>query len=382
MSEQCLDGVLRGRLEAQRRVGLERHLEVADGPGPWVHIDGRRLLSFCSNDYLGLANEEAARFVSLEGLVAGSGASRLVSGNHAAHEALERRLAEYVGREACLLFSSGYAANVGIVGALVGKGDVVFSDALNHASLIDGTRLSGAAKRIFPHRDVDGLRKLLEQRGEFDNALLLTDAVFSMDGSAAPLREYADLAEEFGLWWMVDEAHSVGLYGEHGRGLCHREGVTPDVLLGTFGKSFGSAGAFAAGSASLRQWLIQRARSFVFSTGASPVQVALLDGLLDAVIAGDELRERTLRHAETLRAGLRAQGWDVRGEASPIVPVVIGAAEQALRLSMALRERGFLAKAIRPPTVPKGTSRIRLVTTAGHRNEDVAALIAAFGELR
>jgi len=372
----ALDQELEASLQALEDKNLRRNLLSLAGATTVVHLDGRELVSFSSNDYLGLASSTHALHAP-----SGAGASRLVTGNLRAHEELEADLAAFVGRDAALLFSSGYAANVGTVAALVGAEDVVFSDSLNHASLIDGIRLSRARKHVFRHDDVDHLRSLLvRHRRAGRRALLVVESVYSMDGGRAPLGSYADLAREHDAVFMVDEAHSLGVLGPHGRGAAFD--LEPDVLVGTLGKAFGAAGAFVAGSHVLREWLVHRARSFVFSTAVAPPMLETIGRCLRHVREADDLRARVLDNAQLLRSKLVSLGLEVLGDRTPIVPVVLGAASTALSVEHQLFERGFLARAIRPPTVPDDTSRIRLVTTAAHRAEQIDALADAFGELR
>lgn len=359
------------------RLGLKRELLVLEGPGPIQTINGRTLVSFASNDYLGLGAEPLEVVAPVGAL-----ASRLVVGNLAVHEELERALAGFVGADAALLFTSGFAANVGIIPALVGPKDIIFSDQLNHASLIDGARLSGAKVVVFPHNDVKALGAAMEEeRAGSRRALIISEAVFSMDGDIADVVALSDLSEAYDAWLYIDEAHSLGLLGEGGAGLCAEKGVVPDILLGTLGKSFATQGAFAAGSGALREWLIHRARSFVFSTGLSPyVSRATLERLAQIQENGPG-RERALSLANHLRTSLRAMGLDVRGDGAAISSVVIGEAAAASKTAALLLNAGYLARAIRPPTVPVGTSRIRIVTTAAHSHTQVTGLINALREI-
>ena len=372
-----LEETLGAELEALTRLGLRRELLTLPSPGLIQELNGRPVVSFASNDYLGLGSEPLNIHAP-----AGALASRLVVGNLSVHEELEAALARYVGADAALLFTSGFAANVGIIPALVGAGDIVFSDRLNHASLIDGARLSGAKVVVFPHNDLGALGAALRtQRRGYKRALVLSEAVFSMDGDLADVVGLSQLCQTYDAWLYVDEAHSLGLLGKGGAGLCVARGVVPEVLLGTLGKSFATQGAFAAGSATLREWLIHRAGSFVFSTGLSPyVSRATLERLKQ-LEADDAGREQALGLADTLRSGLRRLGLDVRGEGAAISSVIIGDATEALRASDLLLEAGYLARAIRPPTVPEGTSRIRIVTSAAHTSDQVNGLVKALGEI-
>jgi 8-amino-7-oxononanoate synthase len=352
---------------------LRRTLEPLESPvGARVRIEGRELLNFSSNDYLGLANDRDVVEAGREALTRhglGAGASRLVVGDTSAHQSLERALAKFEGTEAAVLFNSGYAANVGALAALFGPGDVLFSDALNHASLIDGCRLSRAQVVVYPHRDVEALEALVRAHPGRRRAVV-TDTIFSMDGDRAPVRAIEALCRVHGLALFVDEAHGTGVLGEHGRGLCELEGVTPDVHVGTLSKAIGCFGAYVAGSAALREVLINRARSLVFST-ALPAAVCAA-----AEVAVGKLQAPELRGRLALRRAQLAQGLSLRDD-SAVFSVVLGDPARALGMSARLRERGLLVKAIRPPTVPEGTSRLRIAVCAAHEESDVALLVSA-----
>jgi 8-amino-7-oxononanoate synthase len=367
------------------RDGLLRRPSVLDGRDrARGTIRDRPVVTFCSNDYLGLAGdprltEAAAAAARAHGV--GAGASRLVSGTHPTHLDAERALADWVDRPAALLFSSGYAANVGALSTLLGRGDVAFSDALNHASLIDGLRLSRADVHVYPHAVVDPLAHLLrEYRPRARRAWIVTDAVFSMDGDLAPLAALRALANAHDVGFYVDEAHALGVLGD-GRGACQHLGVVPDALVGTLGKSTGAAGAFVAGTHALRTLLENRARSYVFSTGVPPMIAATLCTAVRLARDASEARARLRRHGQRIRAALRAQGWTVPEGETPIIPVVLGSAARTMAASASLLRRGYFVGGIRPPTVPPGTSRLRVVPTAAHTDADVDGLIQAFGEL-
>ena len=382
-----IDDELRRLAEA----GLERRLvAVTTRQGRTVEVAGRTLLSFCSNDYLGLAGDPRlakAAAEALERYGLGSAASRLVSGNMTLHETLEARLAEFKGTEAAILFCTGYAANLGTIPALVGRGDLVVSDRLNHASIIDGCRLSGATLRVYAHCEVEGLERILKRGSRFRRRLVVTDTVFSMDGDVAPLAEIVEVAARHDAMVMVDEAHATGVLGETGRGAAEALGVSDriDIQMGTLSKGLGALGGYVAGSARLIEFLRQRARSFIYST-APPVAVcAAVLAALDVVEADPGRRRRCLdlaRHLRNLlsesRPGLLAP---VGGPLTPIIPVVVGDPQRACRIAEALFERGFLVRAIRPPTVPAGTSRLRISVTAAHTREDVQALAGALDEV-
>lgn len=359
-------------LAALERESLRRKLEPLESAvGARVQINGRELLNFSSNDYLGLAAHPAliaAAHTALDAHGVGSGASRLVVGDTTAHQSLERALASFEGTEAALLFNSGYAANVGALTSLFGVGDVLFSDALNHASLIDGCRLSRARVVVYPHGDVEALEALLRENPGRRRAVV-TDAVFSMDGDRAPLKALRELSTRHGAALIVDEAHATGVLGANGRGLCELEGVTPDVHVGTLSKALGSFGGFVCGSVALRELLLNRARTLIFSTALPAAVCAAAERALELVREGSARRK-----LDALREQLGAKS-------SAILPVMLGSAENALKVSAQLREAGILVKAIRPPTVAEGTSRLRIAVTAAHTHEDVAQLMRAIGPL-
>jgi 8-amino-7-oxononanoate synthase len=301
----------------------------------------------------------------------------------AAHRALEHELALFSGQAGALLFSTGYAANVGTIPALVGPGDIVFSDALNHASLIDGARLSRARIVIYRHADPDDLAdKLARQRGEGRVALIVSESLFSMDGDRAPLAALGALAQRHDAGLMIDEAHALGALGPEGRGLLALAGVRPDVTIGTLGKAFGGQGAFAAGSQPVVDLLRNRARSFVFSTAPAPALAAAALAALPLVRAADALRARLSDHARTLRKGLSELGYQVLPGDSAIIPVLVGGCEPTMALSQRLLERGVFVHGIRPPTVPQGAARLRVVPSAAHTEQDLAEALAAFAEAR
>ncbi|HEX3865924.1 MAG TPA: 8-amino-7-oxononanoate synthase, partial [Gemmatimonadaceae bacterium] len=336
---------------------------------------------FSSNDYLGLASDPrlaAAAANALREHGTGATASRLIAGNNAEHEALEADVARFFHAERALTFSSGYLANVGIIPALVGRGDAIFSDALNHASLIDGCRLSRADVHVYQHADVGALASLLaEHRSAARRALIVTDGLFSMDGDLAPLAGISDLARRFDAWTYVDDAHAVGVLGNGGRGTATFAGLSDevDVVVGTLGKAFGAAGAFVYGSDELIQYLLNKARSFVFSTAMLPAQAAAARKGLR--IAGDEhgRRDRVAQHARLMRKSFAGCGIETLGEdTSPVVPVLIGDVETTMRVGATLSALGYLVGAVRPPTVPAGTSRLRVTISAAHTAEQIVAL--------
>lgn len=356
-----------------------------------VHA-GRRLLSFCSNDYLGLANDPRVVAALREGAArmgAGSGASHLVCGHSSAHQALEEALAEWTGRERALLFSTGYMANLGVLSALAAREDHIHADRLDHASLLDGARLSGARLRRYPHADTETLERWLEETPPRGERFIVTDGVFSMDGDIAPLDRLAALAARHDAWLLVDDAHGLGVLGPDGLGSVGHFGLGSDevpVLIGTLGKAFGSFGAFVAGSEELIETLIQFARSYIYTTALPPaVAVATLEALR---IAREEpwRREHLAALVTRLRAGLARLGLPLAVAApaspvTPIVPLLTGSAERATALSDALLQRGMLVTAIRPPTVPAGTARLRITLSAAHEEQHVDRLLDAFADV-
>jgi glycine C-acetyltransferase len=365
--------------------GLRRRLRLIEGPqGPQVTLDGRPVLLLCSNNYLGLANHprlrEAAAAAALA-LGTSAGASRLISGTMSIHAELESRLAEFKGTEAVLLFGSGYLANTGTIAALAPRGEVVFSDELNHASIIDGCRLAGAGTFVYRHADTEHLEWGL-QRARGKAALIVTDGVFSMDGDVAPLVELATLARRHRCRLMVDEAHATGCLGPGGRGSVAAAGLTEevDVIVGTLGKALGGYGAYVCGSRELADFLVNSARPFIFSTAPPPPVVAAASAALEVLVEHPDRVERLRSNAAALRADLRAEGLEPIGSDTQIVPLIIGGADDAMAVCERLLEAGVFAQAIRPPTVPAGTCRLRLTAMATHRLDDLrraAQLIGA-----
>jgi len=316
-------------------------------------------LVLCSNDYLGYAAWPVA-----ETAPAGSGASRLISGDHPHHREAERALATWVEAEDALLFTSGYAANVGLLSSLASRGDLVISDTLNHASIIDGCRLSRADVEVVPHRDVEAVRRRLEG-SVHRRRWVVTESYFSMNGQSPDLRALRSVCDAHGAGLIVDEAHALGVFGPGGRGLCAEASVRPDVLVGTLGKAVGLQGAFVAGPAVLRRWLWNRARSFVFSTGPSPVLSATVPTRVATIVEDDGRRGRLLRASEALRVGLRERGAHIpEDNHGPVIPWILGGEADAVAMSRALLARGLFVQAIRPPTVPAGTARLRFTLNA------------------
>jgi 8-amino-7-oxononanoate synthase len=364
------------RLDDIRARGLYRRLRCVSGPqGPRVLLDGKPVLLLCSNNYLGLADHPRVREAAAEAAMrygAGSGASRLISGNMTIHRRLEEQLIDFKGAEACLLFGSGFLANAGVVSALAREGDVVFSDALNHASIIDGCRLSRAETFVYDHCDVDHLEWGLRQ-AEGRGSLIVTDGVFSMDGDVAPLREIVELAQRYDARVMVDEAHGVGCVGPGGRGLVAEHGLEDevDVIVGTLGKALGSYGAYVLCEASMAKYLINTARTLIFSTALPPPAVAAAMAALDLLREQPRRVEKLQRNSAVLRESLREAGLPVEPGETPIVPLIAGDADAAMAACERALERGVFAQAIRPPTVPAGTSRLRLAVMASHTKSEL-----------
>ncbi len=354
-------------------------------PGGRVRVGDRVLLNLSSNDYLGLSQDPrliaAARDAAARWGV-GAGASRLVVGHLALHEEVEDRLAAFKGTEAAVIFSTGYMANLGAISALVGSGDTVFCDRLNHASIYDGIKLSGANLARFPHRDLNRLEDLLQKAGS-GRRLVVTDSVFSVDGDVAPLQEIVDLKDRYGAWLMVDEAHATGVLGTHGAGLSAALGLTPrvEVHMGTFSKALGSLGGFVAGNRRLIEYLHNRARSFIYSTAMPPPVLGAIAAALDIVAGEPERRRYLLSEAESFRQTLSQAGFDTLGSETQIIPVLVGENARTLRVAARLRERGLMAVALRPPTVPPGRSRVRFSLSAAHSPEDLAAARTAILEV-
>ncbi len=364
--------------------GLTRRLvpHRVTAPGRLVQA-GQTLINFGSNDYLGLAADPrvvAAARGAAEAFGWGARASPLVTGWTEAHDELAEALARFERAEAVVLFPTGYAANLGTIAALVGKDDAIYSDRLNHACLIDGARLSRATVRIYPHSDAGELEAILTRdRGRFRRGLIVTDGVFGMDGDLAPLAVLADLADRFGLALLVDEAHGTGVFGPDGRGAGSECGVADrvHVRVGTLSKALGSVGGFVAGSRMLIDWLINHARPLIYSTATPAAAASAAREALGIAQAEPWRREKVRALGSRLRLDLTAAGYEVGPSMGPIVPVIVGEPDRALLLAQALRERGLLVPAIRPPTVPEGTARLRISLSAAHTEDDVAALIRA-----
>jgi 8-amino-7-oxononanoate synthase len=381
------------RMEELERLGLHRRLRMVSGPqGPRVLLDGRPVLLLCSNNYLGLADHPRVREAAADAAMrwgVGAGASRLVSGTMTIHRRLEERLAAWEGSEACLLFGSGYLANLGTIGALAGPGDTVFSDELNHASIVDGCRLSKAEVMVYRHLDTDHLAWSLRRHGsdgrnggDGRRRLIVTDSVFSMDGDVAPLVEIVELAKEWGARVMVDEAHATGALGPDGRGAVAEAGLEGevDVVVGTLGKALGSYGAYVCANEEMVHYLINTARSLIFSTAPGPPAVAGALAALELLQERPHRVQRLRSAARTLRGALAHEGFPVVEEEMQIVPLLVGDAAATMRLCEESLQRGVFAQAIRPPTVRAGTSRLRLAVMASHTAEELKMAARAIGE--
>ncbi|OHC41617.1 MAG: 8-amino-7-oxononanoate synthase [Pseudomonadales bacterium RIFCSPLOWO2_02_FULL_63_210] len=373
------------RLAERRAASLYRQRPLLDSPqGPLVKVDGRELLAFCSNDYLGLANHpqviEAWRAGALRWGV-GGGASHLVIGHSTPHHELEEALAEFTGRPRALLFSTGYMANLGAVTALLGQGDTVLEDRLNHASLLDAGLLSGARFSRYLHNDAASLANRLDKAG--GNTLVVTDGVFSMDGDLADLPALCAAAKAKGAWVMVDDAHGFGPLGATGGGIVEHFGLGADdvqVLVGTLGKAFGTAGAFVVGSEELIETLVQFARPYIYTTSQPPALACATLKSLELLRSEDWRRVHLNALIKRFREGARAIGLQLMDSATPIQPILIGDSARAMRLSQLLRERGLLVTAIRPPTVPVGSARLRVTLSAAHSSAQLELLLEALAE--
>jgi glycine C-acetyltransferase/8-amino-7-oxononanoate synthase len=372
------------RLDELKELGLYRRTRMISGPqGPRVVLDGKPVLLLCSNNYLGLADHPRVREAAADAAMrwgVGAGASRLVSGTMTVHRRLEEALADFKGTKTSLLFGSGYLANLGVIGALAGRGQVVFSDELNHASLIDGCRLSRAETFVYRHCDVEHLAWGLDQAAE-RGAVIATDSVFSMDGDIAPLEEIVELAQRHRVRVVVDDAHGTGCLGPGGRGAVAEAGLEDevDVVVGTLGKALGTYGAFAACSSEMAQLLVNTARPFIFSTAPPPPAVAGALAALELLVEQPRRVEKLQANADTMRDELAREGFEVAGSTTQIVPLIVGDAGLAMRICEQAIERGVFAQAIRPPTVPEGTSRLRLALMASHTKGELREAAQALG---
>ncbi|MGQ9512580.1 8-amino-7-oxononanoate synthase [Thermodesulfitimonas sp.] len=379
-----LQGFLHGTLEELELAGLKRQLTPLTPVGPVRALwEGREVVLFCSNNYLGLTHDPRVIARAQEALTkhgTGSGAARLVSGHIPLHQALEEALARFKGAARTLLFPTGYTANIAVLSALAGRHDVVFCDRLCHASLLDGVLLSGAKLVRFQHNDPVSLRRLLAVHPGRQR-FVVTEGVFSMDGDMAPLGELIALAEEFSLVLIVDDAHGTGTVGPGGKGALAAQGISPEkvILTGTLSKALGSLGGFVAGPAALIEYLINRARPFIFTTALPPASAAAALAAVEILEAEPELVGRLAENTRLMRQGLSALGIPVPGE-TPIIPLILGTPAKARRVQERLLARGYYVPAIRPPTVPPGTARLRITVSAAHTEEEITGFLAALQE--
>ncbi len=378
---------LQQEIDNLKSAGLYNHIRTLDSPmDAWVTIDGRRLLNFCANNYLGLANHpritQAARD-GIENYGVGPGAVRSIAGTTSLHVQLEQRLAEFKNAEACITFQSGFTANLATIPALVGPGDLIFSDELNHASIIDGCRLSRAEVVRYAHNDVADLRRVIAERTDYKRRLIITDGVFSMDGDIAPLDKIAEVAEEHGIMLMVDDAHGEGVLGRGGRGIVDHFGLhgRVDVEVGTLSKAFGVVGGLVAGKAIIIEWLRQRGRPFLFSSAMTAPDTAACIEAVAILGESTELIDRLWANAELFRKEMQAMGFNTGFSQTPIVPVMLGEASLAQQFSRRLFEEGVFAMAIGFPTVARGKARIRVMNSAAHNLADIEIALETFSRV-
>lgn len=384
-----MNGFLTEELNKLKASGLYRTLRIIEGPqGPRVKIDGEEVILLCSNNYLGMADHprlKEAAIKATERYGAGSGASRLVSGTMELHQELEERIARFKGTEAALVFNSGYTANTSVIPALVNRGDFIFSDKLNHASIIDGCILSRAEFRRYSHKDVAGLERLLKAvSSDLSRKLIVTDSVFSMDGDIPPLPEIVNLAKKYGAMVMVDDAHATGVLGKTGRGSLEHFGLTSEnniIQMGTLGKALGTFGAYIAGSRELIYYLINKARGFIFSTSLPPSVLASAIAAIDLIDEEPYLRQALWDKTCYLKNGLDELGFDTMGSETPIIPIFIGDTAKTMEFSKRLIDNKVFVSGIRPPTVPEGKSRLRVTLMATHSYEDLNRAIEAFSNV-
>jgi len=380
-----LDDTLAAELEALRQRTLHRRLRSVSGrQAARMTVDGRECLMLAGSNYLDLAADArvvtAAQDAAQQYGAAAAG-SRLINGNLELHETLERELAAFAGHEAALVFSTGYMANLGALTALCGPDDVIVSDALNHASIVDACRLARAETRVFRHNDPADFARVAGELSGYRRRVLVVDGVYSMDGDVARLAELVPIARAHDMVVVLDDAHGLGVLGAHGRGVAEQTGVGVDVLVGNLGKAFGSFGAFVAGSEVLREYLVNTARSFIFTCALAPPALGAARAALAVAREEPERRKLLLERAEQLRAGLHAVGWNTLGSTTQIVPALVGENAAALRVTEELLARGIYAQGIRHPSVPHGSARIRLTPTCAHSAADIASVVAAFAEI-
>ncbi len=381
-----LDDALRMELDALRARALHRSTRRVEGrQAARMRVDDRACLMLAGSNYLDLAGDArviaAAQEAAFELGTAAAG-SRLINGNLALHESLERELAAFTGHEAALVFSTGYMANLGVLGSLCGPDDVIVSDSLNHASIIDACKLSRAATRVFRHNDPDDFARVAAGLAGFRRRVLIVDGVYSMDGDLARLAELVPIARAHEMVVVLDDAHGLGVLGANGRGAAEASGVEVDLVIGNLGKALGSFGAFVAGSHAVREYLINTARSFIFTCAVAPPALGAAREALRIAAREPERRKILAERAEQLRNGLRRAGYDTGASATQIVPAIVGGNEAAMRLCDAALERGVYAQGIRHPSVPHGTARIRFTPTCAHGADDIARVVEVFAELR
>ncbi|WP_413374871.1 8-amino-7-oxononanoate synthase [Alkalihalobacillus sp. 1P02AB] len=383
---ETFDSWLSSRTHHKKEIGLHRKLNVMNTrPNPHVIVNGKKELIFSSNNYLGLASDQRlinAASTVLNEFGVGSSGSRLMTGNSIWHKKLEEKIASFKETESSLLFSSGYLANIGALSSLPEKGDVILSDELNHASIIDGCRLSKAKTVIYKHVDMDDLEKRLKETLPYKRRFIITEGVFSMDGNLAPLDKIMSLASAYHSYVMVDDAHGTGILGENGKGTANHFGVKPDLLIGTLSKSVGTEGGFIAGSNILKDFLLNHARTFIFQTAIPPTVCAASLAAIEIIENDDSVRKEVKRKANLLSNKLQELGYVVKGGETPIIPVIIGGANETVSFANKLQENHIFAPAIRPPTVKDGESRIRLTVTAEHSNDDINTILKVFARLR
>lgn len=379
---------LSAELESLRQQGLYNVIRTIEGPqGAWFTVDGKKVLNLCSNNYLGFANmaelkEAAKKAIDTYGV--GPGAVRTIAGTQTIHVELERKLAEFKHAPACIVLQAGFTANLAVIPAITGEGDVIFSDELNHASIIDGCRLSKAKVVRYAHNDVRDLReKMAQECGKARRMLVVTDGVFSMDGDIAPLPAIVEVADEFGAMVMVDDAHGEGVLGESGRGIVNHFGLEGrvEIEVGTLSKAFGVMGGYITGPEVLIEYLKQRGRPFLFSTGLTPADAAAALAAVDVLLKSDELVKRLWDNARYFQKGLRDAGFDTGKTETPITPVMLGDEKVAADFSRMLFEKGIFAQAIKYPTVAKGKARIRCMLSAAHQKSDLDFAIERFVEV-
>lgn len=386
---RSLDAILTQELHELESRHLRRRLQVVEAnlPGGRVQVEGQIYLNLSSNDYLGLATDPRLVAAAQEAAArwgAGSTASRLIVGTLALHHEVEEAVAAFKGTPRAVLFNTGYMANVGVIAGLMGKGDVILSDKLNHASIVDGQRLAEARYYRYPHNDLERLEDLLKKQAAARRVLIVTDSVFSVDGDVAPLRELVALKERYGAWLMIDEAHATGVFGARGAGLAEALGLTAavDIHMGTFSKALGSFGAYVAGSGPLIEMLYNKARSFIFSTALPPPVLGAMQAAVEIVQQEPQRRQYLLAQAARFRRRLQAGGLDTLASSSQIIPVLVGDNARALEFAGALRQAGLMVVAIRPPTVPPGGARLRFSLSAAHPEAELtqaAAVIVQVG---